>query len=466
MLCLVLVAFAVVVAEWGGFRARIGGVRVALTSPYRLLIVAVVLGVIRHRLAPGAPIYRDLPARVATSWRSASARSAWSAFAGTRFAVLFVGYLAVVMFGYRPGTPPYRVSTNEVVNLQARWDAPWYFGIATEGYQVGSNNPKDQRNIVFFPAYPLLMRAAGRLLGGQSPAYVLGGTLVSFVAFFWGLTYLFRVARDMLGDEESASYAVWLLAAYPFAWFYSAVYTESLFLLGATAAFYHFRRQELWPAAAWGLLVGLTRPNGCFLSIPLAVIAISPWLPPWLVGGGATAPERSPHRRRLATLVAELGAAAMPGIGVLIYSAYVWHLTGDPLAWAAGHLAWGREYRGLTVLVTDRFSWLVNDGFYAYSSQIPADLVNALGAIFILVAAWPVARRLGLAYSVFLLVNILPPMAAGGMLSIGRVSSVLFPAFIWFATVVPVQHRSGWLSSFMALQAFGAALFYTWHELY
>ena len=34
------------------------------------------------------------------------------------------------------------------------------------------------------------------------------------------------------------------------------------------------------------------------------------------------------------------------------------------------------------------------------------------------------------------------------------------------ATVVPERHRSGWLASFMAIQAFGAALFYTWHELY
>ena len=56
------------------------------------------------------------------------------------------------------------------------------------------------------------------------------------------------------------------MAAYPFAVFFSAPYTEALFVLGAVAAFYHFRRAEWLQAAAWGLLVGLTRPNGCFLS--------------------------------------------------------------------------------------------------------------------------------------------------------------------------------------------------------
>lgn len=466
LLCLFLVLLAIIVAAWGGFRERVGGFRLALTSPYRPLIAAVVLAVIRHLLAPAAPIYRYLPARALAGWRSAPARSAWPALVGTRLAILFVGYLAVVMFGYRPGTPPLRVSRNEVANLQARWDMPWYFGIATGGYRVTSSSSRDQQNIVFFPAYPMLMRVAGRLLGGTSIAFVIGGTLVSFGAFFWGLTYLFRIARDMLADSDLARYAVWLLAAYPFAWFFSAIYTESLFLVGAVGAFYHFRRGELFKAGVWGLLVGLTRPNGCFLSIPLGIAAISPWLPAWIVGGAGTAPERHPSRRQPRALLSALFAAAMPGIGVLIYCAYIWQLTGDPLAWAEGHAAWGREYRGLGVLVSDRYAWLANEGIYAYTSQLPGDLVNALGALFVLAAAWPVARRLGLAYAVFILVNILPPMAAGGMLSVGRFSSVLFPAFIWFASVVPERHRSGWLASFMAMQAFGAALFYTWHELY
>jgi hypothetical protein len=156
----------------------------------------------------------------------------------------------------------------------------------------------------------------------------------------------------------------------------------------------------------------------------------------------------------------------MPGVGVLLYSAFIWNLTGDPLAWEAGHAAWGRNYTGFSALISDRYAWLANEGVYAYTSQVPGDLLNALGAIFVLVAAIPVARRFGLSYAVFILVNILPPMAAGGLLSIGRLSSVLFPAFIWFAMAIPARQRSGWLATFMAVQAFNAALFYTWRELF
>jgi hypothetical protein len=153
-------------------------------------------------------------------------------------------------------------------------------------------------------------------------------------------------------------------------------------------------------------------------------------------------------------------------VGALLYSAFIWQLTGRPLAWAQGQIAWGRQYNGLAALVSQRYEWLSQGGLYEYTANVPGDLLNALGAIFVLGAAWPVARRLGLAYAVFILVNMLPPLAAGGFLSAGRLSSVMFPCFIWLGGVVPARHRPAWIASFMAVQAFNAALFYTWRPLY
>jgi hypothetical protein len=86
--------------------------------------------------------------------------------------------------------------------------------------------------------------------------------------------------------------------------------------------------------------------------------------------------------------------------------------------------------------------------------------------LFVLASAWPVARRFGIAYAVFILVNILPPLATGGLLSAGRFSSVLFPAFFWLAAVVPPRQSGGWIAAFAALQALNGALFYTWRPLY
>jgi len=445
---------------------RVAGLRLALTSPYRTLAWAAVLSLLRHVLAPRPPIYKDAPARLAVLLRTPAGRTATSVLLATRLSILAVGCLAVFSFGYLDGRPPWRlIENNDFVNLQARWDTGWYLGIAIDGYSYLPDRPNDQQNIVFFPAFPLMMRVVGRLLGGSSPAFVLAGTLVALGAFFGALIYLYRFARDVLEDEEAARWALWLIAGFPFALFFSAVYTESVFLLAAVATFYHFRRGELVRAGAWGLLVGLSRPPGCLVSVPLAVLAVSPWLPAWLVGG---TPNESALglRRDPRWLVRAIAAAAMPGIGMLLYSAYIWNLTGNPLAWAEGHTAWGREYTGLGVLVTTRYEWLSHGGVYAYASQFPIDLLNVSGVVFVLAATWPVARRLGLAYAVFILINMLPPLAAGGLLSAGRFSSVLFPAFVWFASAVPERHRPGWLAGFMGVQALNAALFYTWRPLY
>jgi hypothetical protein len=117
-------------------------------------------------------------------------------------------------------------------------------------------------------------------------------------------------------------------------------------------------------------------------------------------------------------------------------------------------------------VISDRYTFIAESGVYEYTSERPNDLLQLLGVVFVLAAVWPVARRFGLAYALFILVNMLPPLAAGGLLSAGRFSAVLFPAFVWLASVVPLRHRPAWLTSFMAVQAFNAALFYTWRFMY
>jgi hypothetical protein len=438
---LALVAFTI--AASGGVRARVWDWHFNLTSPLRLLLWATAVAGVRHAVARRHPMYRHLAARAAAWAQLISLRTAMLVALGTRPVIFAAGYLAVIMFGYAPGAEPFHDFESELLNLPLRWDAGWYLGIATRGYSyIASAGAEAQQNIVFFPAYPMLVRIVARLGGNGTAAYVIGGTLLSLAMFVLALAYLYELAREELSDDQAAA-AIWLLAAYPFAIFFGAIYTESLYLAGAAGAFYHFRRRELVQAAAWGLVVGLTRPNGFFLCLPLALLAV---------------PQRRDPRAWL--------AAATPLAGALLYSVFIWRIAGHPLAWAMGHAAWGRHYGGLTRLVVSRYGYIASAGLLQYVSREPYDLLNGLAVIFVLAAAWPVARRFGAAYAAFLLVGILPPLAAGGLMSAGRFSAVLFPAFLWLGAVVPPRHRAGWIAGFAAMQAFIAALFYTWRPLY
>jgi hypothetical protein len=450
-IAVMLAVVASIVAISGGFRLRLGDWRLALTSPYRPLLLAVAVSAARHALT-----FSRHESMIGHMWLSLRALTRSTPFLTaatvalfTRPVVFLAGYLAVFMFGYAPGAQPFQDFDSELLNLPLRWDAGWYLQIAREGYEYAARvGATGQQNIVFFPAFPLTIRTVALVLGNNHPAYVFGGTAVSLLMFVLGLTYLYHLGREFLTPDESAA-ALWMLAAYPFALFYGAIYTESMFLLGVAGAFYHFRRNELWRAALWGVLVGLTRPNGFFLCVPLGICAL----------------ERQRFAIRRLT-PASIAAAAAPVAGVLIYSLYIWRLTGNPFAWAAGHAAWGRTYQGLSHLVTDRYRLITDSGLPAYLGHQPYDFLNAMAVVFVLAAVWPVARRFSLAYAVFILINILPPLSAGGLISAGRLSAVLFPAFLWFASAVPARHRTGWIAAFAALEAFNAALFYTWRPLF
>jgi hypothetical protein len=74
-------------------------------------------------------------------------------------------------------------------------------------------------------------------------------------------------------------------------------------------------------------------------------------------------------------------------------------------------------------------------------------------------------RRLGPAWTVYVLVSLVPPLFAGGLLSMGRLTSTLFPLFLALASMLPPR-AIGAVAAFRLMQGLIAALFYTWREMY
>ena len=105
-------------------------------------------------------------------------------------------------------------------------------------------------------------------------------------------------------------------------------------------------------------------------------------------------------------------------------------------------------------------------GLYNYASTLSLDVLNASAVVFALASVWPVYRRLGLPYAAMILVNVLLPLTFGGVLSMGRVTSVMFPSFLWLGASIPAAQRSGWLVGLAMLQALCAIAFFTWRPLY
>jgi hypothetical protein len=435
-------------------RTSIADVRVSVTSPVRLALLALVITVVRHAVRRRPSLLESVRAR-----RLHRLPAAWCAtapvWALSRVSVILAGYFAVLIVGFAEPLP-FRFFENAFANLPARWDAGWYVDIALYGYQW-RDVPDRQQNVAFFPAFPLMMGAGGALLGAYAPGVnqprarqrlLIAGWLVALGAFWFALVYVYRWSEIRAGPP-AAKATVTLLAAYPFGVFFSAPYTEPLYLLGAAAAFVHFERAEWSRCAGWGFLVGLVRPNGVLLTIPLALIAA----------------QRRRDARFSRTGVGLWVALAAPAAAFVLHSLYLQQLTGRWLVWTDAHAAWGRTY--------DMPSWLgvalgqiAEHGAVEYLETVPITILNGLAGALALLLLWPVTKTAGLPYTVFVLVNLVPAVASGGLMSVGRFTSTLYPLFFALAVSIREQHLPGWVVGFSVFQGLLAVLFFTWRPLF
>jgi hypothetical protein len=441
---LVLLFVAVLLIPGDGMRFTVGSVRVAVSSAVRVAVWAAIVIAARHAF------YRRpaLPARV-VSWLRADVQWAEIRFAArlfltTRLTPILIGLLAVAAIGIaKPvGNQPY---DSPWLNLPARWDAIWYAEIAAFGYRW-NGDPLQQQSVVFFPGFPLAIQLVSRFMGAQ---VFYAAWFVSLAAFAGAVPLFVRLARRFL-DDRAAADSAWLLATYPFAIYFSAAYSEGLFLLTICGAFLAMHERKFGRAAAWGLAAGLTRPNGWLLALPLMVLAF--------------------HRQTLPSTAREWlrrgAAVAAPIVGMLLFSLYLYLQFGDGLIWLRGQAAWGRLYRGLHLFAADRLTYVRDAGLVQYLLDQPFDALNTCAALLALGLVVPISRRLGIAYGALVAVMVLPPLLMGGATSMGRMTSVLFPMFIWLAATLPERHRTSAMVIFATLQGFAATLFFTWRELY
>jgi hypothetical protein len=310
-----------------------------------------------------------------------------------------------------------------------RFDSLHYLSIARQGYA----NVADS---VFPPLYPLAMRLAGSLPSlfmppGQSN--LLGGILVSNLAFIGSLVLLYRLTAAELGVAAARRAAVYL-AVFPTGFFLLAAYSESLFLLLSLAAVGAARHGRAWRAGMCGFLASLTRLTGWILVVPLAYEF---WRGPGAGGKGQEAGSKGQGaggkgqgaggKGQEAGGRGAVWASVLPLLGLLLFVAFRW-------------------WQGLPALPE------VYQRYWFQSTAIPgADLVTAVRlmlageaaftlyldfatAVFLAATTLLVFRRLGPTYGLYsamlLLFMLLPTSELKPLFSFSRYALVFFPTFM------------------------------------
>jgi len=453
--------------------------------------------------------------------QTVAVRDTWRALWVSRLLVWIAGVGAVAVFGVvtkRAAFDPPHVTSgfgwlgDLLAAPAARWDAAWYLVIAHYGYLPGLAASRS----AFFPLYPLGIRGVSEL--GVPP--VLAGVLISLVALALALYGIHRLttleasrllgirglrlaahgeeahgegaegdgdvidpaARARTRGEEVARLALFATALAPMAFYFSAVYSESLYLALSVGVFW-CARQGRW---AWvgvlGALAGATRSAGLVLVVPVVIL--------YLYGPREDRPPDFPAGlRRIAGIRYKvcgeaLWLLALP-LGVLAYAVYLALAGGSALEPFHAQEVWNREFAGPYVAVWDAaraafegarqlLSFQRRHVYYTLSGGDPFVSAEHNVVLFgFLLAVIPaivgVLRRLPLAYGAYVLAALaLPlsyPVAAQPLMSLPRFLLVLFPLFMWLGAFLERRPRARLvlLGVFALALAFFAGQFATWH---
>jgi hypothetical protein len=430
------------------------------------------IGTIAER-EPSIPAGR----RTVSSADSTALREAWRAFWLSRAIVWIAGAGGVALLGF-DGVQPRPESVrafgslgNALLAPLTGWDANSYVQIAAHGYQGLFEK-------AFFPLYPFVTRVVAWVVRSEWAA----AAVVSLVALFLALYLLHRLTSLELGVSYARPTIV-LLAFSPMAVFFSAAYTESLFLCLSVGSFYAARRERWAVAAGLGVLAAMTRNSGVLLIVPLA------WL--YLYGPReAPEPTRKEVHSRLWGIVRpryriQSDILWVPSVALGLASVFLYMgLHGDALAplhsveqiWHRHTLPLGGVIKGIPVAF-DSLRRLVTGG--GHMPQVPGgqfsttavaryNLVDWAFFAYACICIVGVFRRLPPAYGLYsaalLVVSASAYTGYEPLISLPRYVSGIFPCYMWLGAWSK-DRRCFWpvfTASALLLILFSAQ-FATWH---
>jgi hypothetical protein len=340
---------------------------------------------------------------------------------------------------------------HHLVEPMRMWDGLWYRLIAIEGYPTGH-----VWNDAFWPLYPMSMRGLSRITGlGED----VSGYLIANVCFFVAMVLVYQLVRIDF-DTPIARRTIWAIAIFPTSLFFTAVYTESLFLMLSVAAILCARIRKWWLAGLLGMLAALTRSHGIFLVIPFAVL--------WVKQYGFY----------IRAMIPKGVTVAMPLLGPVFFGAYLERTQGNWKNFVDVQGAWNRTFawpwqtfdcaiNGCTMEVhqygrvnsfqahaadwswlhklIDQPSWALVTS-QAWRNQVAtSDTFELVATIFFIVLIVIGFKVLPLYQSLYLVPGILIPLfqpsSVHPLFSIPRFGLVLFPLFI----VMAIVFRKRWV---------------------
>jgi hypothetical protein len=292
--------------------------------------------------------------------------------------------------------------------MWCRWDSFYYLDIAARGYEFSAEVPS---NSVFFPLYPLTMRAVHAILWlpGDDAGWATAGLIVSNLALLIALFYLFLLVRIDF-DETTAARSVLYMSIFPTTLFLSAVYTESSFLALVVSGFYYARKNRWIVAGTLAAAATLCRAQGVLLLLPFLFEYLAQ------------------RRFRIREIRADFLAFAFIPLATAAHATYFYYRFHEWMALFKAHIAWQQRALASPTLTIWRFFYDPHP--LSFHDNTSLDFVFLF---FLALVAVLVLMRLRASYGIYVVLSLLFAIIWGMPMSVARFGLAMFPIVIALA---------------------------------
>ncbi len=322
--------------------------------------------------------------------------------------VIFLVYKILIL---SLGTVSYYMVPDEISHKNAELEnpltRPWhqfdtraYLNIATHGYNYEYG--VTTTNFGWYPFYPFMIFALG-FIGYDIAAY-----LIPQIFSFLAVAMVYILLKEDL-TKSQARKSVFYMLLFPAAYFFTTLYTESIFLFLSATTFY-FAKKEKWAyAGIAGYFSVLTRFIGMAMFIPLLYMYIK--------------------RRGLNIKIASI--FLLPAAFATIM-AYHYFTFGDPLI---QFYTQSQFSRGIGLPHTAFMNTIAE----IYSTASPFvmfynyfNIIMSIAFLALLVAYW---KKMPLEYNLYVLLSFFMIFSSGILASVTRFELVMFPVFMVISKV-------------------------------
>ncbi|HMO18421.1 MAG TPA: hypothetical protein PKA63_09030 [Oligoflexia bacterium] len=282
-------------------------------------------------------------------------------------------------------------------------DASWYMEIARYGYPAESHMTDAPRSWVFFPGFPLLVRAAQNVFS----YWLFSAVFINAILFLTSLILLYKISINAFDDKKIATGAIALSAFHPFSYFFSTPHSESLFMCSLCGVFYAVQKRSTWIICFCLMICLVSRPTG---------ILVLPGILYWLKD------EKFSYKTTIKILAISL-------IPLCLYFYHLYLITGSPLSWLENQAAWGRSVNEHSFI--ERIILITTDLniFRPWSFT----LLHIISSVLVLAASIYLITIKKTGWALILVLPLIASLSTGSFLSLSRILMPLPPLYLVFS---------------------------------